>query len=101
LLFSFLKYIFGIVANSFWDHLIQNLNWRNLRSVHIFPTRKSKKKLSWKHSLPVNKYLFLRNIYVCPLWIFIFDTDQAQNNSVGAEDTEGSAGTDLEIRETK
>jgi hypothetical protein len=35
------------------------------------------------------------------IWIFIFDTDQAQNNSVGTEDTERSAGTDLEIRETK
>ncbi len=24
------------------------------------------------------KYLFLRNSYLCPIWIFIFDTDQAQ-----------------------
>ncbi len=28
------------------------------------------------------KYLFSKNIYVCPIWIFIFDTDQAQINSV-------------------
>jgi len=28
------------------------------------------------------KFLLLRNNYVCPIRIFIFDTDQAQNYSV-------------------
>ncbi len=28
------------------------------------------------------KYLFSRNIYVSPIWIFIIDTDQTQINSV-------------------
>ena len=28
------------------------------------------------------KYIFLRDSYVCTRWIFIFDSDQAQINSV-------------------
>ncbi len=32
----------------------------------------------WKHSLPLFKYLFSRNSYVCPKRIFIFDTFQGQ-----------------------
>jgi hypothetical protein len=36
---------------------------------------------TWKHLLPIMKYLFLRNSYVCPKWILIFDTDQAQSIS--------------------
>jgi len=35
----------------------------------------------WKQLLPIMKYLFLRNSYVSPMWIFIFDTDQAQSIS--------------------
>ncbi len=35
-----------------------------------------------KHLLPVFKYLFSGNSYVCPIWIFIFDTNQAQAYSV-------------------
>ncbi len=37
--------------------------------------------LLWKHSLPLIKYLFSRNSYVCPIWIFIFDTEEEQINS--------------------
>ncbi len=37
-----------------------------------------------KHSLPIIKLLFSRTSYVCP-WIFIFDTDQAQTNSVAKD----------------
>jgi hypothetical protein len=32
--------------------------------------------------LSIIRYLFSRNSYVCPIWIFKFDTDQAQINSV-------------------
>jgi hypothetical protein len=37
------------------------------------------------HLLPLIKYLFSRNVYVCPVWIFIFDTDQAQINSAAGK----------------
>ncbi len=32
----------------------------------------------WKHLLPIIKHLFSRNNYIGPIWIFIFDTDQAK-----------------------
>ncbi len=47
------------------------------------PSVKSKNRL-WKYtvnSLQI-KYLFSRNIYVCQIWIFIFDTSQGQIYSV-------------------
>ncbi len=40
------------------------------------------KNLLRKHSLHITKYLFLRNGYVCLIWIFIYDSDQAQITSV-------------------
>jgi hypothetical protein len=54
-----------------------NLNKREVFSINIFSTIKSIN-LLWKHSLPFIKYLFSRNSY-----IFIFDTNWAQMNSVG------------------
>ncbi len=45
----------------------------------------------WKHLHPIIKYLFLRNNRVCPIWNFIFDTDQAQINSVGRRGVLNSA----------
>jgi hypothetical protein len=44
----------------------------------MLPTVKKSKNLFWKHLLPIVKFLFLRNSYVCPIRIFIFDADQAQ-----------------------
>jgi hypothetical protein len=41
------------------------------------------KSIYWKYVLLKIKYLFLRDSYVCTRWIFIFDSDQAQINSVG------------------
>ncbi len=38
-----------------------------------------------KQLLPIIKYLFSRDSYVCLIWIFTFDTDQAQINSVVQE----------------
>jgi hypothetical protein len=35
----------------------------------------------WQHSLPLIKYLFFMNSYVCPIRIFIFDTEQEHINS--------------------
>ncbi len=40
------------------------------------------KSIYWKYSLLKIKYIFLRDSYVCTRWIFIFDSDQAQINSV-------------------
>ncbi len=40
------------------------------------------KTLLWKHLIPLIKYSFSRNSYVCLIWTFIFDTDQAQIYSV-------------------
>jgi hypothetical protein len=37
----------------------------------------------WKYLLLKVKYIFLRESYVCTRCIFIFDSDQAQINSVG------------------
>jgi hypothetical protein len=34
------------------------------------------------------KYIFLRESFVCPRWIFIFDSDQAQINSVATSNEE-------------
>ncbi len=34
---------------------------------------------------PIIKYLLSRNSYVCLIWIFIFETDQAHINSVTQE----------------
>jgi hypothetical protein len=51
----------------------------------MFPTVKSKD-LLWKHFLlPIIKYLFSRDSFECPIWIFIFDTYlQGQNLKFGA-----------------
>ncbi len=38
--------------------------------------------LLWKHPLPKIKYLFSKNSYVYPIWVFIFDTGQDQICSV-------------------
>ncbi len=35
-----------------------------------------KKKLFMEAVTPITKYLFSRNSYVGPIWIFIIDTDQ-------------------------
>jgi hypothetical protein len=82
LLFLFLKYIFGIrdwgLANSFCHHVIQN-SIRQMNFQNIFPTLKSYK--IFRGNL-YSLYLFSRNSYECLIWIFIFDTDQAQINSV-------------------
>ncbi len=43
-------------------------------SIYIVPAMKSLN-LLWKHSLPLIKYLFSRNSYVFPIWIFIFDVN--------------------------
>ena len=40
------------------------------------------KSIYWKYLLLKIKYIFLRDSYVCTRWIFIFDSDQAQINSV-------------------
>jgi hypothetical protein len=45
------------------------------------------KSIYWKYLLLKIKYIFLRDSYVCPKWILIFDNDQAQINSVGTEGT--------------
>jgi hypothetical protein len=42
------------------------------------------KRLFWKHLLLTKKFLFSRNIYGCPLSIFIFDSDQAPIYTVDA-----------------
>ncbi len=39
-------------------------------------------RIYWKYVLLKIKYIFLRDSYACPRWIFIFDSDQAQINSV-------------------
>jgi hypothetical protein len=41
-----------------------------------------KLKLLWELLLPIIKNLFSRNRYVNPIWIFVFDTVQAQIISV-------------------
>ncbi len=40
------------------------------------------KSIYWKYLLLKIKYIFLRDSYVCTRWIFMFDGDQAQINSV-------------------
>jgi hypothetical protein len=47
----------------------------------MFQSVKSKS-IYWKYLLLKIKYIFLRDSYVCTRWIFIFDSDQAQINSV-------------------
>ncbi len=45
-----------------------------------------KVKILRNHLLPIVKYLFLRNSYVCPIIIFMFETDEAKiNNEEGIE----------------
>ncbi len=44
-----------------------------------------------KHLLPIIKYIFTRNSYVCPIWIFLFNSDQAQSNSEQSKGEEESA----------
>jgi hypothetical protein len=41
------------------------------------------KSILWKYLLLKITYIFLRDSYACPSWIFIFDSDQAQINSAG------------------
>ncbi len=43
------------------------------------------KSIYWKYLLFKIKYIFLRDSFVCTRWIFIFESDQAQINSVGEE----------------
>ncbi len=61
-------------ANSFWDHVIQIL----FRVMHFqlicFQLWKVKKHF-WNSLHLKIKFLFSMNSYVCPMWIFIFDTD--------------------------
>ncbi len=50
--------------------------------IYIFPTVKSKNPFC-KHFLPKIKFLlFWRNSFLCPIWIFILDNDQAHIYSV-------------------
>jgi hypothetical protein len=39
------------------------------------------KNILWKYLLLEIKYIFLRDSYFCPTWIFICDSDQALINS--------------------
>jgi hypothetical protein len=59
------------MANSFWDHVIQ-ISRRVMNPQDVVPTMKS------KNLIFRTKYLFSRKSYICPVWFFIFDTDQAQ-----------------------
>ncbi len=78
---SFLKFIFKIwnwvMANSILGTCNPYLNYIDEFSINIFPTLKDKNHI-WKNLFLIIKYLFPRNSYVYPIWIFIFDTDQAQ-----------------------
>ncbi len=56
------------------------LNQTDVFSGYIFQSVKSKN-IQWKHLLHKIKYVFLRDSYVCPRWIFIFISNQAQINS--------------------
>jgi hypothetical protein len=81
LLLSFLKYIFRNLevrmANSFGDHVIEiSFRVRKFLDIHI-PNCE-------KHLLPKITFLISRNSYLCPIWIFILDTDRAQIYSVVA-----------------
>jgi hypothetical protein len=58
-----------------------NFNQTDVFSGYIFQSVKSKS-IYWKYVLIKIKYIFLRDSYVCTRWIFIFDSDQAQINSV-------------------
>jgi hypothetical protein len=60
---------------------IRQMNFSAYFAVHISPTMR-KVKIFWGniYSLFI-KYLSSRKIYVHPIWIFIFDADQAQINS--------------------
>ncbi len=83
---SFLKFICGIlnrgVAKSFWNHVIQiSSRQMHFQDTYIFQSVKSKS-IYWKYLLLKIKYIFLRDSYVCTRWIFIFNSDQAQINSV-------------------
>ncbi len=49
---------------------------------HIFSQQRKVEFFLWKHSLHILKYLFSRNNYVYPIWIFIFDIDHSQILSV-------------------
>ena len=83
----FLKNIFGIwdrgLANSFSDHVIQ-ISVRQMYFQFIFSKLQKVKVSCEKPLTPIIKYLFSRNRYVFPIWIFIFDNVQAQINSVTA-----------------
>jgi hypothetical protein len=60
------------LADSFWDHVFQIL-----LCVMIFQDIFFKVSFYFEHFLLKNKFLFSRNSYVGPIWIFIFDIDQA------------------------
>jgi hypothetical protein len=60
----------------------QNFKYTYVFSGYIFQSVKSRIIL-WKYLLLKIKYIFLRDSYVCPRWIFIFDSYQAQINSAG------------------
>jgi hypothetical protein len=75
----FLKYLFRVwdrgFANSVWDNVTQiSYGVINFQDIHYIP--------NWTHLLLKIKFLFSRNNYVCPIWIFIFDTNQIQIYSV-------------------
>ncbi len=99
---SFLKFICGILnrdmANSFWNHVIQ-ISSRQTYFKDIFQSVKSKN-IWWKYLLLKIKYIFFRDSYVCPTWIFMFDSDQAQINSVCIRGS-GSPSTRLWILKKK
>ena len=81
---SILKFICGILnrgmANSFWNHIIQ-ISSRQIDFQDIYTNLWKVKIFSGNiYSFKI-KYIFLRDSYVCPRWIFIFDSDQEQINS--------------------
>ncbi len=58
-----------------------NFKQTDVISGHIFQSVKSKN-IQWKYLLLKIRHIFLRDSYVCPRCIFIFDSDQTQINSV-------------------
>ncbi len=60
----------------------------------MFQSVKSKN-IYWKYLLLKTKHIFLRDSYVCPICIFIFDSDQAQINSVALSNAFQSLGSNL------
>jgi hypothetical protein len=77
--------MFGIwelgLGNSFWDRVIQ-ISFRRIFKIVILSEKNIN--LFLQHLLLKFKLLFSRNSYTeCLTWIFLFDTDQAQNYNAG------------------